>query len=667
MRINYQFIIRKLFYLFTCLGACKSIHCKSISLSIAKKAFVWSTCEGLAGIKKFKALSNACIRAIMGLGLDRSLPYKYPRVFLRAVVLARRSHVDSLYWVSVFNVYRLILMKPDYDVSTITGRFGGDFLKLVSKKLWTNLLTTCRVFSRAYSIKPMKPFTLRWSISGSAGPNGSPAYSKFGEDTYAVCRSSLAIKLFFLYSLLPVINRNQTNKVISDTIEWVWENSSSFASKDPKHSRLSFLSDKGGKTRVVAIIDIWSQSILKPVHDCLNNILRIIPMDGTFDQDEQRNRVKSWSKDSVFISSIDLTACTDRFPGLLQALILWKCNILTFWQAFWWLQVIAKRTFCYKAGGTLKHVRYKVGQPMGALSSWPVMAFSHHILVQWSYKAAYPQSSNVFEDYALLGDDLVIRDRLVAENYKELISFFGMDWSPSKSFESVGLAEFAKSLFRHGEDLKPFPLALLVYRNNTFVSDVLALVKELSERKLRISFADLLGLWKEPRSQRLATLAVLSPSSDRRCLPEVYRPHWDNYSTFESLLLRKRIEHFEDIKNIYKYTHAWALNDPTKMKLLGNPYLQIGLSTSDKYPVRYLGDGANHSPSVLVGLGWTAYDPECWPEGLPILKDKKLIPGPSWTRENDDVINRSTLLEMNRLIPDYFWPSCHKRSWNIKS
>jgi len=135
-----------------------------------------------------------------------------------------------------------------------------------------------------------------------------------------------------------------------------------------------------------------------------------------------------------------------------------------------------------------------VGQPMGALSSWPAMALCHHALVQLSYKAAYPQSSNIFEDYALLGDDLVIRDEIVAKSYKEIIACLGMPYSPNKSFEAVGRAEFAKSLFRHGENLKPFPLALLQYRTNTVYTDAQALIKELSIRRLSIDFSDFLRL-----------------------------------------------------------------------------------------------------------------------------------------------------------------------------
>lgn len=132
---------------------------------------------------------------------------------------------------------------------------------------------------------------------------------------------------------------------------------------------------------------------------------------------------------------------------------------------------------------------------MGALSSWPAMALCHHVLVQLAYKAAYPDSSNLFEDYALLGDDLVIRDPLVAENYKEVIKSLGIDYSPSKSFEACGVAEFAKSLFFHGEDLKPFPLALLAFRKNTMCTDAQALIKELSLRGYSIDFSDFISLY----------------------------------------------------------------------------------------------------------------------------------------------------------------------------
>ena len=96
-RINYETIVYKLHNLFCALGLSNnSAECR-IALSIAKKLLIWTTCEGRPGLDRFKALANACVRAIMGLKLDQELPYKYPRVFLRAVVLARKSHLDRLF------------------------------------------------------------------------------------------------------------------------------------------------------------------------------------------------------------------------------------------------------------------------------------------------------------------------------------------------------------------------------------------------------------------------------------------------------------------------------------------------------------------------------------------------------------------------------------------
>jgi hypothetical protein len=35
--------------------------------------------------------------------------------------------------------------------------------------------------------------------------------------------------------------------------------------------------------------------------------------------------------------------------------------------------------------------RYAVGQPMGALSSWAMLAVTHHLILQLAYRLAYPE------------------------------------------------------------------------------------------------------------------------------------------------------------------------------------------------------------------------------------------------------------------------------------
>jgi hypothetical protein len=57
-------------------------------------------------------------------------------------------------------------------------------------------------------------------------------------------------------------------------------------------------------------------------------------MDGTFDQDHQRERVREWTEQGKFLHSIDLSAATDRFPALFQMLSLYLSGAFNFKQSF---------------------------------------------------------------------------------------------------------------------------------------------------------------------------------------------------------------------------------------------------------------------------------------------------------------------------------------------
>jgi len=56
--------------------------------------------------------------------------------------------------------------------------------------------------------------------------------------------------------------------------------------------KLTSFSDKEGKTRVIAILDYFSQSVLKPLHLYLFNFLKKIDQDCTFDQNSFKDKVK---------------------------------------------------------------------------------------------------------------------------------------------------------------------------------------------------------------------------------------------------------------------------------------------------------------------------------------------------------------------------------------
>jgi len=56
--------------------------------------------------------------------------------------------------------------------------------------------------------------------------------------------------------------------------------------------RLVVFSDKEGKTRIIAILDYFSQTVLRGLHAYLFKALRKIPQDMTFNQGAFRERIK---------------------------------------------------------------------------------------------------------------------------------------------------------------------------------------------------------------------------------------------------------------------------------------------------------------------------------------------------------------------------------------
>jgi hypothetical protein len=134
--------------------------------------------------------------------------------------------------------------------------------------------------------------------------------------------------------------------------------------------RLAFKKEAAGKLRVFAMVDVWTQSIFKPLHDGLFEILKTLPNDATFDQDAAFKRAMSKAKISGHSYGFDLSAATDRLPIDLQESIL-KGFIGNHLAALWRV-ILVERDYHVpenKFGIPDGPLRYAVGQPMGALSS----------------------------------------------------------------------------------------------------------------------------------------------------------------------------------------------------------------------------------------------------------------------------------------------------------
>lgn len=218
--------------------------------------------------------------------------------------------------------------------------------------------------------------------------------------------------------------------------------------------RLHNLYEAAGKVRTIAIVDYWTNFVLKPLHDWMFDILRKLPQDATFDQE---GKVREFSRRGYTeIWSLDLKSATDTIPlALYRALFSY---VLPQYIVDLWLELLVNRDFkiptsMMKAYPDLDRtqVRYTTGQPMGALTSWASMALIHHAVVLFAaVNVGEIRRSAIlsFIDYLVLGDDIVIANRKVAEEYIRLCASFGIQIGMAKSYiSSKGMFNFANQTF----------------------------------------------------------------------------------------------------------------------------------------------------------------------------------------------------------------------------
>jgi len=202
-----------------------------------------------------------------------------------------------------------------------------------------------------------------------------------------------------------------------------------------------------GKTREVAILDYWSQTVLRPLHFMLFNVLRKIPQDCTFNQGSFLDKLPQ--SDQKFYS-VDLTSATDRFPiRLIEAVLKGR---LTDDYVHHWHNIMVGLPF----DSPLGKVSYSVGNPMGAYSSWNSFAVAHHYVMYYCCRELGINWRKA--PYVLLGDDIVIKHNDLAKKYMEVITSLGVEFSLQKTYVSPHSYEFAKRFVADGVEVSPFPI-----------------------------------------------------------------------------------------------------------------------------------------------------------------------------------------------------------------
>jgi len=213
--------------------------------------------------------------------------------------------------------------------------------------------------------------------------------------------------------------------------------------------KLGVVYDQAGKARIVASTNWWIQSAFHGLHDSLFEALKAIPYDGTFDQISALDRVIAKKATAHKLSGFDLSAATDRLPINLQVDILNALGV----DGQTWKELLDIEWNVNSLDTDFSTVRYAVGQPMGAYSSWAMLALTHHVIVFASYALAGVDFKDA--NYAVLGDDMVVNHDEVGLMYKAIMESLGLTIKEGKSVISHRFTEFAKNLRGPGVNFTP--------------------------------------------------------------------------------------------------------------------------------------------------------------------------------------------------------------------
>jgi hypothetical protein len=372
----------------------------------------------------------------------------------------------------------------------------------------------------------------------TAGPNNPVSMFGFMEDNIALRHHKLWSPILDFAEAIDFTCRGfaaamQDYLVVQRHLwdeEPLYEKGTLESLNDPKLVKVGKLSLKyeaAGKVRVFAIGDYYTQWVLRPLHNVIFHWLKNIHSDATFNQNEVLSTFMMNNRNKRFWS-FDLKSATDLIPRPLYLSAL-SFSFLTEKTAKLWEEIL-NRDFAlpeeleFLSDKNPPVVRYQTGQPMGFLSSWAALALVHHLLVRFAWFRLHDNYTIPNHKYLVLGDDLVISDKDLAEEYLKVVQLFSIPITRYKSYENATIANFASQTWTNkGENISPLSLKEIIQ------CDSLSKKLEFANRLARLGYIETSlsslfrsffhpELWKTETP--LLTKGQLSPYGRRvyRCL-----------------------------------------------------------------------------------------------------------------------------------------------------
>jgi hypothetical protein len=298
------------------------------------------------------------------------------------------------------------------------------------------------------------------------GPNGKPKIETAHEEAVCLLNSSLnrpfkslcsEMKLNYLYEYLSLLT-----ELVPESHEKYGTNPA-----QTKIRKLVSVPDSGFKTRIVAIVDFWTQLVLEPIRDHVLSVTKqmFVETDFRLNQDlgvskmvDFQNRCLSeevLKEHKLNIRSLkfyDISSWTDRFHRDLQKIVM--KHLFSPRLAESWAQLVVHCP--WYVGGLAHTIKYGQGQGMGTNGSFDIATLTDHLLIHYvlendeTLSGLFPNNAC----YGKVGDDLWIYDPNDSiKNIYEKINL-PINFSKSKEYSEVGsVAEFCSRTFLDGGDV----------------------------------------------------------------------------------------------------------------------------------------------------------------------------------------------------------------------
>lgn len=247
-----------------------------------------------------------------------SLPRIIPLADRRSI-LSGNTFVIRL-WMSIFSIYRVIRVEGVLKLNTITDPYSGDddyLLRGCEDLLEISKRNSYR-FDKTVLEKEFGVLALE-----TASPSYKTSLKGFISDVFDLTYHGIDKPLLEYLSATGQTSLMLTFMHIREMFEkFPYSKTGQKERLNRDVGQLSMKEEAAGKIRVFALVDVWTQSCLKPLHEMLFKFLRGLPNDGTFDQHASVLRCAEKVERSGQSFGYDLSAATDRLPIALQVAVL---------------------------------------------------------------------------------------------------------------------------------------------------------------------------------------------------------------------------------------------------------------------------------------------------------------------------------------------------------